>query len=171
MVGAPVPAAPGHQDRGISQPARAARAPGPGRVAVLQGTQPGIVHGEPRPHGGVRAGRGLEQTCASPHERTLGRGAAATRGTCRKETLLRMPLRPAGAVQSGRSECRSEVELRSACSLSRPAQGSHTVVRDALGLLLQRGAGCPVVGGLHADIARPDPGSPLPAQALAQPPG
>lgn len=33
------------------------------------------LHGGPWPHGGTHTGHGLEQTCASPHERTLGCGA------------------------------------------------------------------------------------------------
>lgn len=50
-------------------------------------------------------------------------------------------------------------------------RGSHTVVRDALCLLFQLGAGRPVVGRLHTDIAGPALGSQLPAGTCAQPPG
>lgn len=50
-------------------------------------------------------------------------------------------------------------------------RGSHTVVRDALCFLFQLGAGRPVVGRLHTDIAGPALGSQLPAGTCAQPPG
>ena len=51
------------------------------------------------------------------------------------------------------------------------APASDAVVGDARGLLLQRRAGRPVVGGPRTDVARPALGPGLPARACAQPPG
>lgn len=51
------------------------------------------------------------------------------------------------------------------------APASDAVVGDARGLLLQRRAGRPVVGGPRMDVARPALGPGPPARACAQPPG
>lgn len=87
---------PGHQDRGISQPAREARPLGLGWVAVLQGTRPGIVHTSSARRtmaaGGTHTGRELEQTYESPQEGTLGCGGHEGELAERRRLVLTSPL-------------------------------------------------------------------------------
>lgn len=112
-------------------------------------------------------------------------------GLAERRHLSRRPRQPSASAQGtgqrgARRVCAggwSAVELREVMALpTRPisawpqpshwvSRGSHTVIGDALCLLLQLGAGRPLVGGLHTDVAGSALGSQLPTGACAQPPG
>lgn len=115
-----------------------------------------------------------------PREGTSGPGAreeSSRKGGASPAVLLQQPEARVSAVElRGVMDEAPPGPLHNQAGPPRGVEGpgalvSDAVVGDTLRLLLQLGAGRPVVGRLHTDVASPALGPQLPAGTPTQPPG